>query len=124
MKNSFEYFYVTKAYGELDIEDIGNCAIEASNDQGAFAYLVIRTNLGISEIFTYGPTCPDLNVPCKSCLISFKRLDYSESKIIKIIEQFLSNPSLQITQAIEVTKEDALANCRDLIEYMKAEVVE
>ena len=41
MSRSFEYFYTQTAMGELEVEDMGNCVIEASNDMGCFWYLCI-----------------------------------------------------------------------------------
>ena len=32
------------AMGDLEVEDIGNCAIEANDDIGNFYYIVIETN--------------------------------------------------------------------------------
>ena len=34
MQGTFEYFYTKSAFGQLDIEDIGNCCIQACNDEG------------------------------------------------------------------------------------------
>ena len=121
MRGQFKYYYVSQSYGSLDIEDIGNCAIEACDDRGVYKYLVIKTNLGETKVFTYGPTIPDIPIPAKSVNISFKRISYNEAKIGGIIEKFLQDPYMSITQANEVTAEEALSNCMDLIEYMKLE---
>jgi len=43
---TFEYFFTRQAVGELEVEDMGNCCIEATNDQGMLYYLVTDTKLG------------------------------------------------------------------------------
>ena len=40
---TFEYFFVAKCNGELEIDDISNCAIVARNDIGNEYYLLIKT---------------------------------------------------------------------------------
>jgi len=39
----------------ISIDNIGNCIIQAFNDDGDSFYLIIRTVLGISRIFQIGP---------------------------------------------------------------------
>ena len=115
---NFDYFTVKTVMANIDIEDIGNCAIEANNDNGEFFYLVIRTTLGTSQIFEYGPTIHS-GVMEKSVNCSFKRMEFTEAKIIKKIQEFLNNPYRTITQAKEMTIEEALEQCDDLLIYMK-----
>ena len=38
----FNYYYDTIAMASIDVEDIGNCAIEAHTDLGEFYYLLIN----------------------------------------------------------------------------------
>ena len=51
--------------------------------------------------------------------VSFKRIDFDERKINKTIDAFLNNPYANITQAQEISIENALNNCIDMIEYIK-----
>lgn len=55
MKLNFKYFYSRSATGDLEVEDIGNCSIEANDNLGNFYYLLIETNMGFTKIFEYGP---------------------------------------------------------------------
>ena len=121
MEGVFNYYYVSTSMGQLNIEDIGNCAIEANDDMGASYYLVIKTNLGVTRLFQYGPIKPDVNILCKTTTCVFKRFDYSESKLMKAIENFLKPSFSNITQAREISCEEALDNCIDIIEYMRLE---
>ena len=119
MRTNFEYFFSRMAVGELEVEDIGDCAIEANDDIGNFYYLVIETNLGFTKIFEYGPVRPDFNEMCKSVECTFDRIEFNENKIRKRIQTFLNIPVRNITQAQIVEKEYALDGCKDIIEYMR-----
>lgn len=116
---SFEYFYQRMAVGNLDIEDLGNCAIEANNDDGLFYYLLIETNLGFTKVFEYGPIQPDFHELPKSVKCTFDRIEYTEAKLSKIIQNFLNGGFKGITQAQIIDKDTLLDNCTDIIEYMR-----
>lgn len=115
---NFEYFTVKTIMADIEIDSIGNCAIEANNDNGEFYYLVIRTDNGLSQVFEYGPTCHS-GILEKSVNCSFMRINYTDAKIGKIIKGFLNNPYHNITQAKEITIEEALEHCDDMLLYMK-----
>ena len=117
----FEYFYVTAVNASINIDDIGNCAIAAYSDLGAAYYLVIKTILGSTMVFEYGPIIQGSNVLPKSVNCSFKRIEYRDTSIQKIIRTFLNNPAAKITQALEVPMEEVFENCIDIIEYMKTQ---
>ena len=112
----FEYSCLKISEKELEIEDIGNVAIEASN--GAYySYLVIRTSMGSTCIVEYGRIVPDIDKlpPKVSC--SFDRIDYKESVITKRIEKFLASAE----NAEVIPAQIALNRCKDIINYMKDE---
>lgn len=116
---NFEYFFTRIAVGELEIEDLGNCIIEASNDIGQFYYLKIDSNLGWCRIFEYGPCTPDFYELPKNVTCSFDREEFDEIKLSKRIKQFLNAPKRDITQARIITDEELFDNVKDIIEYMK-----
>lgn len=118
---NIEYFKQLQAMDSIEIEDIGNCSIEACNDSGAFWYLIIKTNYGMSEILEYGPIVPDINELPNSVICDYSKIEFMEGKLKKIIDMFLNNGKRQITQAREISKEEALNNCKSLIEYMEKE---
>lgn len=118
----FEYLKQVVVNADIDIEDIGNCAIKAFNDEGHEYILIVETKLGSSRIFQYGPVIPDMEELPKSTNCSFKRIQFSQSKLIKTIKDFLNNPYASITQVFEVTKEEALEDCVSFIEYMKKDL--
>ena len=50
----FDYMIKTVAGDSIDILDIGNCALQINNDRKEFWYLVIKTELGWTEVFEFG----------------------------------------------------------------------
>lgn len=117
--NEFNYYYTSTAMGSLIVDDIFNCAVQANNDSNEVWYLVIKTRLGSSRIFQYGPLAKDVDFLHKSTRMSFKRIECEDYKIEKEIKGFLNNPFANITQAIEIPIDEALENCKSFIEYMK-----
>lgn len=115
----FNYYFTTQAIGNLLIDDIGNCAIEANSDDGCFYYFVSKTTLGFTRIFQYGPLVKSSDVMHKSVRCTFKRIEYDQNKVAKEIKSFLNQPFVTITQAIEIDPKEALNNCISIIEYMK-----
>lgn len=113
----FEYKFSQIVEEEIDISDIGNCCIEAIDVQHQQYYLIIRTDLGTTSIFEYGPIISDIKLLPKSVTNTFKRISFSESKIISIIDKFLSKPGLQLAQ--EVDFNEALDRCINIIEYFR-----
>ena len=119
MTRDFEYFTKVVVNASISIEDIGNCAIRANNDLGSFWFLIIQTELGFSEIFEYGPFIFNVEELPKSCNWFYKRISYSENALSKIIDKFLNDGYRCITQAEEISMEEAKENCRNLADYIK-----
>ena len=113
----FEYM-ISRVVGDtFDIDDIGNCAIEAYNDKGEMYALSISTNLGWTEILQYGPISEIEEIP-KSFSYTYKRIEYSESKIEKMIDRFLNDGYANITQVFSSTPKklkDKLPDLKGLI---------
>ena len=105
--------------GEIDIEDIGNCVIEASNDTGLFWYLCIQTTLGWTKITEYGPAAPDFVELPKSVTCTFNRIDFDERKIANSISMFLNNSKRAITQARVVEPEVMFDSCKSILTYIQ-----
>ena len=81
----FEYDHMQVARSVLEVENIGQCALRATNSLGEDYYLVIRTSLGKSYVFNYGPIIPDLEILPNRVFCSLERLDYNEAKLCKYI---------------------------------------
>lgn len=106
----FEYLQRVIVDAELEIDNIGDCVIQANNDLAEEFYLIIRTELGWTEVMEYGPFVPDLLQLPYNYQITYNRFEFNQSKIERIIDKFLNNPKKIITQAKIVTLEDIFPN--------------
>ena len=87
---SFEYLQTVVVNGQLDVDDIGDCAILGRDDQGQEYYFMTFTYMGWTEIIEYGPALPDFDVLPKSVTYKYNRIEYDEYKIEKAIDKFLN----------------------------------
>ena len=118
----YEYYITHSANGLLDVDDIGNCAIDLFNDLGREMIMVIDTMLGQTRIFTFGPFEPEFERLPGACSCTIQHLEFSERKIGKIIKGFLNNWQFGATQAFIIDKDEALSKCRNLVDYMKSPI--
>lgn len=116
---NFEFDNQMTPQNNIDIEDIGQCCLECSNEEGYYYYIIIRTSMGITSIATCGPVVPDLEQLPNGYSTYLKKIEYREDKIAKEIKYFL-NDKKKINQATEISFEDAIANFRDLGAYLKS----
>lgn len=114
----FDYMIKTVAGDSIDILDIGNCALQINNDRKEFWYLVIKTELGWTEVFEFGPVDPDIDKLPTYCAMAYKRFEYRQSKIEDIIFNAINNASRNVTQVIEVSVDDAKSGMRNLVKYI------
>lgn len=119
---SFEYFQVVMVNAQLDVDDIGDCAILGRNDQGEEFYIATHTYMGQTEIIEYGPHIPDLIILPRTVNYNYDRIDYSEFKIEKRIERFLNNPKYCITQAQVITLEELKQVIKSPINHLQGDV--
>lgn len=119
MGKNFEYFFTRMAIGQLEVDDVGNCVIEAGDDIGQFYYLKIDTKLGWSRIMEYGPATPDFQELPKSVICHFDREEFNEMKLQNRIKQFLNAPKRNITQARVIEDEELFDSVKDIIGYMQ-----
>lgn len=118
----FEYFYSSVAANSIDIDDIGNCAIRTFNDVGESWVLLIKTQLGSTQILQYGPFIEDMSTNiCTYVKSTYSRFDYDQRKIIGIVDSALNDTRNGISQAIILDYDEAkkfIKNVGDLvIEY-------
>lgn len=96
---TFEYLQRIVVDAQLDIENIGDCYLRAYNDFGEEFYLIIKTQLGETEVIEYGPCVPELQMLHQNYQITYSRFEYNQGKLERIIDKFLNNPKRGITQA-------------------------
>lgn len=115
----FNYFQTITTNAELDIEDIGNCAIKTFTDDGIERCLIIRTDLGQTRVLTLGPKLVDSNEPENKYSIIYDKFSFNAVKIKNIINSFINIDG--ITQAFSCTREDAFLDYIDIVAYMSKE---
>lgn len=116
---TFEFNQQLMPQSLIDVENIGDFAIEASNDEGVFWYLIVKTSLGVTTMASCGPVVPDVNLLPSGYCTYLSRIDYKEDKLIKQINMWLNDRSKKLTSASIVDIEDALDQFRDVGEYMR-----
>lgn len=116
----FNYHSHTTMMGEIEVEDPFNCALTAFNDMGEEFILVTSTNLGTTKMFSFGPVVPDMDTLPKKVNCTFERVSSAPSKVYGFINKWISSNSKfnPITQMIETTREAALSDCVDIMQYM------
>ena len=103
---TFEYLQRVVVEGELEVDNIGDCVLQANDDLGNEYYLIVKTLLGTTEIIEYGPLVPDLSILPANYNIKYSRAEYNQGKIERAIDKFLNDGKRSITQAKVVTLED------------------
>lgn len=99
----------------LEIESVGNVCIEAINENdGLFYYLLIKTSLGTTSIFEYGPVIPDIDKLYDNYLVSFNRMQYNEKKLNMFIIKWLNDRMKKITTANIIEEKVFLDNYKDI----------
>lgn len=114
----FDYFATVKKQESIDIEDIGNCALEVYNDLGFEWLLIIKTHDGMTEAIEYGPLIPDIERPPANVGYSYSRFEFKEGKIYKKIDKFLNEGGKGITQAFITDWRAAADKMRNLVEFL------
>lgn len=112
----FDYCISTTADAQLDILDMGNVCIEATNYKGEHYYLITKTDLGWTESLEYGPIIPEMQLLPTSVMCSYNRIEYSEYKLDKMITSFLNSGKRNIQHASVIECDDAKQFMRNLVE--------
>ena len=108
MRKSFDYLYLLQAQNSLEVEDIGNTCIHILNDAGYEWYMIISTELGETQIKTFGPFHVDMpNYFNRGFNYNYTCIEYKESRISNMIDNFINDGKKLISQAIVCEKEEA-----------------
>ena len=102
---TFEYMRVTTAMDSIDVEDLGNVCLRASNDNADEWYMQTKTSLGWVELKQFGPL--KINSDQFDYFFNFfyQKFEYSDKKLSKIISDFINNPKKSITIAEIISEE-------------------
>lgn len=118
LKFEFDNQYVPQNF--IEIENIGNVCIEAINEtDGLFYYLLIKTSLGTTSIFEYGPVIPDIDKLFDNYNVSFNREQYNEKKLKIFISKWLNDRMKKITTANIIEEKTFLDNYKDICYTIK-----
>lgn len=115
----FEYNKDLVALNSIEIENIGSFAIEASNDEGLFYYMLVRTTLGVTSIAVWGPVVPDVDLITTGYGFSYTKMDYEEKGIAKYISKYINDKNKRITHIEIIPIEDAIEQVKDMKEYLR-----
>ena len=119
---NFEYARQSEFTADIEIDRIGNCAIRGICMNEMYYICIIRTSVGLTELFESGPYLPDRTLST-ICETSYQKIEYDERKIRKFIASFLQAPRkpsvLNIYQAEQISIEEAFDSCIDICNYMK-----
>ena len=106
MNVTFKYLYVPTAMDSIEIEDLGNVYLRASNDDADEWYMSVKTSLGWVEIKQFGPLKIDEEGFNFFFNFLYQKFEYSEKRLYKIIDEFINNSKKAITIAEVISKED------------------
>lgn len=116
----FEYKKIEMFDDFIDIPNIAQCALELITEHALNYYLIIRTVLGTSIIFEYGPIVPDISVLPKSFSCKITTVEYSENKLKTAVSKFIADRKLDATEFVRVLPiKEVLDICINPVEYMR-----
>ena len=104
---TFDYLRITQAMDFINIPDIGNTCICACSDNGLEWYLIIKTEEGWTTVVEFGPLFCGESVITYFNFNTYQR-EYSDKKNSKVINDFINNAKREITQVLEIDKEEAI----------------
>lgn len=115
---TFEFNQQLTPQSLIDIDEIGEFAIEATNDEGLFWYLIVRTSLGTTTVASCGPVVPDVPLLPSGYSSSLFRMEYKEPKIEKTITMWLNDRNKLLTSARLIDIDEAIDQFVDLRSYL------
>lgn len=119
---NFEYARQSEYTADIEIEAIGNCALRGTCLNEMYFICIVRTRIGLTELFESGPYLADGTL-ATVCETNYHMIEYDERKIRKFIASFLQTPRkpniLNIYQVEEIPINEALDSCIDICNYMR-----
>lgn len=99
----------------LEIESVGNVCIEGIDmDAGLYYYLLIKTSMGTSSIFQYGPVVPDMKKSYNYYNVSYSKEQFNEKKLGTFISKWLNDKFRKISSARVIDEGSFLDNYIDI----------
>ncbi len=116
---TFEFNQQLVPQSLIDIESVGEFAIEAFNDEGYYYYLIVKTLLGTCTLASCGPIIPDCNLMLSGFKITLDKCQYKEDKLAKSINFWLNDKSKKLTMAHIIDIDEALDQFPDVATYVR-----
>lgn len=113
---NFPYLYTQQNLDSINIEDIGNVALQANNDSCECWYLTISTNLGWTKIQSFGPVNLEGDILPYHFQYNYDYIEYNDVKLIKRIDKFINDPKRLITQIFFTSEEEVIRKLKNLHE--------
>ena len=114
MKQDFDYAYDYVATAQLQLDSIGNTCIKAVNDIGDTWYLIVDTQLGVTNLTMFGPVYLEGTQLQKKFSFYKETFDYNENKICKQIEKLLNDEKKFVSQATEIDRDEAISRLKEI----------
>ena len=116
MKQTFEYLYQTVSMDNITINEVGDTTIKVLNHDAYAWFIIIETELGRTKIQTFGPLLEGSDLFTHYGFnYNYKELDYKESTLAKIIDQFINDPKKMVTKCFEIDKEEAINRFKEAV---------
>lgn len=112
----FEYLHQITAQETIDIDDIGNTAVQVFSAYGETCVLIIKTIDGISQIIEFGPINVDIEELPDKVAYSYERCQFNQRKLVGRIDKFIQNPS--VIQVEEIDFQQAKSIIKNLVDFV------
>lgn len=112
----FNYLYTSTHNASIDIEDIGNVCLLATNDVFLEYLLIIRTEDGETKIIKQGPVIVDSDIPGAKFSITMETSKYHMGRLMNTIDTFLRCNIISQVQIIEL--DEAKTKLKNLVDYI------
>ena len=111
----FNYVRTLNYMDSIDIDDIGNCCIQAFNDYGLEWILKIETRLGWSTTKIFGPFEVNNNSMSDSFMYAKSACEFNHKKIYKKIDDFINDSKKEITQVFLIEDDIYLEKLNNIV---------
>lgn len=111
----FNYVRTLNYMDSIDIDDIGNCCIQAFNDYGLEWILKIETKLGWSTTKIFGPFEVNNNSMSDSFMYAKSACEFNHKKIYKKIDDFINDSKKEITQVFLIEDDIYLEKLNNIV---------
>ena len=116
---TFEFNQQLMPQSLIDIEQVGQFAIEAHNEGGYYWYLIIRTSLGTTTVVSCGPKIPDVSLLPSGYTCSLNKMQFNEKKLEKLISMWLNDKMKALIEAKVIEIDDVIDQIVELKDYLK-----